>query len=250
MNTPSAIVEQAMDALFARQDADAVRDLLTEDYIQHNPHVPTGRDAILGLLPALREAGFGYTTHRILEDGPLVLTHTTYHNAAVFGAEEVVAFDLWRVEDGRVAEHWDAIQPLVSESVSGRSQVDGASAVVDLDRTDDNKALVADFVREILVGEAPDRIGEYITNGLYDQHNPMVADGPEALEGIVDVLVMKETRRVVGQGNFVLTQGEGVWEGRRHVFYDLFRVERGQIVEHWDVIQAIPEEMAHGNGML
>lgn len=249
-DSPKAVVEKAMKALFADYSEEGVRTYFTEDYVQHNPNVPTGREPILGLVPALREANFGYTTHRIIEDGPLVLTHTTYHNAEFFGAKQVVAFDIWRVEGGRVAEHWDSIQPLVETTASGRSQTDGATDIVDRDKSEANKRLVEGFVRDCLIGENPSKMDEYIRNGLYDQHNPLVEDGPDALRKAIGFLKMIEVHRVIGEGNFALTQSEGEWDGKRQVFYDLFRVEDGHIVEHWDVIQEIPAEMAHSNGML
>ena len=250
VTSPKATVQAAMQALFADYSEAGVRKYFTEDYVQHNPHVPTGRDPILDLVPALRDADFGYTTHRIIADGPLVLTHTTYHNAEFFGANKVVAFDLWRVEDGRVAEHWDSIQPLASETKSGRGQTDGVTQVTDFEETEANKSLVRGFVQDILIGEDRSAWDKYIRNGLYDQHNPLVADGPEALNGALEFLQMKRIHRVVGEGNFVLTQSEAEWDGKPYVFYDLFRVEYGFIVEHWDVLQEIPGEMAHSNGML
>ena len=49
----------------------------------------------------------------------------------------------------------------------------------------------------------------------------------------------------------MLTVSEGEWNGgKKQVFYDLFRMKEGKIVEHWDVIQEIPTEaLAHNNGM-
>ncbi|MEL6430955.1 MAG: nuclear transport factor 2 family protein [Planctomycetota bacterium] len=244
------MVARAMNALFAEYSAEGVSALFSEGYVQHNPNVRTGREPILGLLPALREAGFGYTLHRAIEDGDLVVTHTTCHNADFFGAKEVVAFDVWRVEDGKVAEHWDSIQPLAAHTASGRSQTDGVTEVVDLDRTEQNKELVRGFVRDILIGADRTAWDGYIRDGRYAQHNPMVEDGPDALRAALESLRMKEVRRVIGEGNFVLTQSRAEWDERPFVFYDLFRVEDGAIVEHWDVLQEIPEEMAHPNGML
>jgi predicted SnoaL-like aldol condensation-catalyzing enzyme len=56
--------------------------------------------------------------------------------------------------------------------------------------------------------------------------------------------------KVLGEGNFVLTVSEGEWSGKTQVFYDLFRMKEGKIVEHWDVIQEIPSEgLANTNGM-
>ena len=244
------LVEKGMKAFFQDFSEEDVRALFTEDYIQHNPHVPTGLAPVIGLLPALKDANFGYTTHRILQDGDLVLTHTTYRNAEVFGANKVVAFDLWRVENGKIAEHWDAITPLVTKTASGRSQTDGATEVTDLHKTDENKELVRRFVTDVLIGENYSKMDDFIRDGKYDQHNPLVEDGPKALEGAIGFLKMKKIHRLVGEGNFVLTQSEGLWDGKAHVFYDLFRVADGWIVEHWDVLQEIPAEMAHDNGML
>ena len=243
------LLERAMNALFRDFDETAMRDLYREDYIQHNPNVPTGLEPVIGLLPILKEAGFGYTTHRVLEDGDLLLTHTTYHNAEVFGASKVVAFDLWRVQDGKIAEHWDAIIPEHTQTASGRSQTDGMVEVIDNAKTAENKALVESFVRVVLMGGDTNKMDNYISNGLYDQHNPVVEDGPDALKAVLGEIKNHTLHRVVGEGNFVLTQAEGTWSGKPVAIYDLFRVENGKIVEHWDVIQEIPAEMAHANGM-
>ena len=54
----------------------------------------------------------------------------------------------------------------------------------------------------------------------------------------------------MGEGDFVLTISEGIWNEKRQAFYDLLRFENGKAVEHWDVIQEIPTEgLANNNGM-
>ncbi|MEL7121178.1 MAG: nuclear transport factor 2 family protein [Bacteroidota bacterium] len=244
-------LRKGMDALFRNFSESEMRTYYKEDYIQHNPNVSTGLNAVIGLLNPLRESGFGYTTHRMIEDDDLILTHTIYTNAMVFSAPTVVAFDIWRMEDGKIAEHWDCIIPKYEETASGRSQTDGFTAVTDLDKTEDNKALVKDFVEQVLMQEDFSKMGDYIKNGLYDQHNPLVGDGPQALQDVIAVSGLKNNKmhRVIGEGNFVLTQCEGTWNGKPQAIYDLFRVDKGAIVEHWDVIQEIPEEMAHDNSM-
>jgi predicted SnoaL-like aldol condensation-catalyzing enzyme len=56
--------------------------------------------------------------------------------------------------------------------------------------------------------------------------------------------------KVLGEGNFVLTVSEGTWNGTSNAFYDLFRMENGKAVEHWDVIQPVPTTgLANNNGM-
>lgn len=56
-----------------------------------------------------------------------------------------------------------------------------------------------------------------------------------------------KVHRVLGEGNFVLTVSEGKIGGKHSSFYDLFRVEKGKIAEHWDTIEAIPEKKVWTN---
>ena len=239
-------------------DVQKMRELANADYIQHNPFVPTGLELFIGLLPVLKEAGTTAENVRMFEDGNYVFMHNIWRNAAPFGAEEMVAFDIIRVdENGKVAEHWDAMTVLVSETASGRTQTDGPTEVTDLDKTQANKALAVALIEDVLMGKNPAKITEYISAESYAQHNPMIADGLSGIVAAVEALTAAnnmfqytEIHAVLGEGNFVLTVSEGQWSGKTHAFYDLFRMDSGKIVEHWDVIQPVPAEgLANTNGM-
>jgi predicted SnoaL-like aldol condensation-catalyzing enzyme len=91
----------------------------------------------------------------------------------------------------------------------------------------------------------------------YTQHNPTAADGPEGLRGFIDFLKSRypnqrgEIKRVIAEGDLVVlhvhsTRGDDT-PGRAIV--DIFRIENGKVVEHWDVIQDIPAQPANQNGM-
>lgn len=239
-------------------DVDTIRALANPDYIQHNPFIPTGLEPFIELLPVLAEAGTTAENIRMFQDGNFVFMHNIWRNAEPFGASEMVAFDIIRVdENGNVAEHWDALQPLVSETVSGRSQTDGPTEATDLDQTEANKALAVALVQDVLMGRDPARITDYISAESYAQHNPNIADGLEGIVAAVEALTAQnnmfqytDIHAVLGEGNFVLTVSEGQWNGTTNAFYDLFRMEDGMIVEHWDVIQPVPTEgLANDNGM-
>ncbi len=196
--------------------------------------------------------------HRVISEGDLVVLHVTYENAQAFGAETQVAFDIFRVEDGKLAEHWDNLQPAVpaDQTASGNSMTDGGvTEITDRNKTAENKALVEAFVTDVLQGKAPEKITDYISTESYTQHNPMVANGLDGLGAALaamaeagQVMAYTDTHMVVAEGNFVFTASEGTL-GRQHTaFFDLFRVEDGKIVEHWDTLSEIPAEMAHENG--
>jgi predicted SnoaL-like aldol condensation-catalyzing enzyme len=242
----------------AKQDAETMRKFANADYIQHNPFVPTGLEPFIQLLPVLKEHGTYAENVRMFQDGNYVFMHNIWKNAKPFGADEMVAFDIIRVdENGKVAEHWDAMTTLVKETASGRTQTDGPTTVEDLDRTDANKTLAVSLIEDVLMGKNPGKITEYISAEQYDQHNPGIKDGLGGIIEAVEYLTSQNNmfeytkiHKVVGEGNFVLTVSEGEWSGKSQVFYDLFRMKNGKVVEHWDVIQEIPTEgLAHANGM-
>jgi hypothetical protein len=74
-----------------------------------------------------------------------------------------VLFDIFRVADGKLAEHWDALTPQVATTVSGRTQTDGTTEVTDRDATDANRKLVAGFVETVLKGGKTDTITDYLS---------------------------------------------------------------------------------------
>ena len=241
-----------------QQDTANMTALANADYIQHNPFIPTGLDPFIQMLPTLQESGTTAENIRMFEDGNYVFMHNIWRNAQPFGADEMVSFDIIRLdENGKVAEHWDAMTALVKETANGRTQTDGPTEATDLDKTEANKALAKALVEDILMGKNPNKITDYLNAEQYHQHNPDIKDGLSGIMEAVEYLtsqnnMFKYTKihKVLGEGNFVLTVSEGEWNGTSNAFYDLFRFENGKAVEHWDVIQPIPTEgLANKNGM-
>jgi predicted SnoaL-like aldol condensation-catalyzing enzyme len=241
-----------------KNDPATMRNLANTDYIQHNPFIPTGLEPFIKMLPVLQENGTTAKNIRMFQDGNFVFMHNVWNNAQPFGAEQMVSFDIIRLDEaGKVAEHWDAMTAVVDETASGRTQTDGPIQATDLDKTAANKALARSMVEDILMGKNPEKITDYISAEQYHQHNPGIKDGLSGIMEAVEYLTAQNNmfrytkiHKVLGEGNFVLTVSEGEWSGKQHVFYDLLRFENGKAVEHWDVIQEIPtENLANENGM-
>lgn len=91
----------------------------------------------------------------------------------------------------------------------------------------------------------------------YIQHNPNVADGPLAFKALLDFLREKspqshsEIKEAFADGDRVIlhVHSVGAPGDRGSAIVDIFRLEGGKIVEHWDVVQPIPETAANGNTM-
>lgn len=240
------------------RNAVTIEELVTEDYIQHNPFLPTGRDAFVQVVTTvLVDNGTLVENQRMIEDDNFIAMHNLWVNAAPFGADTVVSFDILRFDDnGKIAEHWDAIQPWESQTANGNTMIDGPANISNLSETEANKTLAVSIIEDVLMGQNPNNITNYIAED-YIQHNPSIDNG---LQGIQDAVVYLTSinnmfqyntiYKVIGEGNFVLTVSEGTWNGTSNAFYDLFRMENGTAVEHWDVIQPVPTEgLANDNGM-
>ena len=221
-------------------------------YIQHNLAVADGIEGFGAVLQNKPEGGFKAKVVRAFEDGDFVFTHTEYD---FFGPK--VGFDVFRFESGLIVEHWDNLAPITAPNPSGHTQLDGPTNATDLNKTADNKALVRRFVDTILVRGEMSELGQFIEGDNYIQHNSAIADGLSGLSAALEAMARQgitmeyETiHQVHGEGNFVLAISEGQFAGKHSSFYDLFRVDNGKIVEHWDVIEAIPakSEWANQNG--
>ncbi|MEO1435003.1 MAG: nuclear transport factor 2 family protein, partial [Bacteroidota bacterium] len=190
---------------------------------------------------------------RAIEDGDYVALHTEYD---FFGPK--AGFDLFRFENSLIVEHWDNLTEITPPNPSGRTQFDGPTEITDLDKTEANKKVVEGFVNDVLKNGETDKITTYINPEKYLQHNSGIADGLDGLGNALNyfadngmVLEYDAVHKVIGEGNFVLTASEGKFGKGDHVaYYDLFRLENGLIVEHWDIIQNIPakENWKNENG--
>jgi len=126
----------------------------------------------------------------------------------------------------------------------------------DAQQQEQNKKTVVDFYESGLNQKDFEAASKYF-GPRYTQHNPNAADGPEGFKAFLQFLKEKfpasrsEIKRVFADGDYVILHVHAVREpGTRGVaVVDIFKLENGKIVEHWDVVQPIPEKAANTNGM-
>ncbi|WP_202844548.1 nuclear transport factor 2 family protein [Luteimonas saliphila] len=109
-----ALVLEAMTALFQRRDASAVERLYARDYVQHNPDIPQGRDALQALVADLSDA-VHYEPGLAIAEGDFVAIHGRIRG---WSEKPQVVIDLFRIEGGKLAEHWDVLQEEVPASAA------------------------------------------------------------------------------------------------------------------------------------
>lgn len=113
------IVLKAMNELFHEKDSTAIKRYWHESYQQHNPSMINGHEGLRQLLPVL-DASFRWKPGIIVEENDIVITHSLVHG---WGPVPVIVVDIFRLEDGKIAEHWDVVQEEVpaSKSANGNS---------------------------------------------------------------------------------------------------------------------------------
>jgi len=121
-----ALVIESMTSLFQRRDASAVERLYSSDYIQHNPGIPQGRDALEAIVAGLPQNIY-YEPGLIVAEGEFVAIHGRIRGWA---DKPQVVVDLFRIENGRLAEHWDVLQDEVplTAAIGGVSMFDPQEA--------------------------------------------------------------------------------------------------------------------------
>ena len=125
------------------------------------------------------------------------------------------------------------------------------------DQTETNKEMVRNFYHLSLNLKKPEEATAKYLGPYYRQHNPGAADGAEAfiafVKGFTGLFprLRFDFKRFIAEGNLVVVHSHLVRNpGDRGVaVMDIFRIENNKIVEHWDVLQEVPETAANRNTM-
>jgi predicted SnoaL-like aldol condensation-catalyzing enzyme len=263
-----AIVQRVYDELFGQGNTQLVNELFSEIYLQHNPTLPNGRQALIDFVKFLKSLDPApvVTVKHILADGDLVAVH--WH-ASVTPQNEFTGqagFDLFRLDQGKIVEHWDVIQDVPAQSASGNSmfsdlyQYPGKAPQLNELREEVNKFVMLAAYDGLFNEHQLELLDLFFAGENYIQHNPLVPNGTAALAAILDFIAPEGSllrfAHAVTDGDLVFVHSQSLPpeadpnnEFTGVAVADIFRVVNGKIVEHWDAIQPVPATTASGNSM-
>ncbi|MFJ9713217.1 nuclear transport factor 2 family protein [Streptomyces sp. NPDC101234] len=256
-----AVAVDVLKGVFERGDMSVVDRFVRPDYIQHNPLAPDGAAAFKAFGAAWRQQypDATYDIKRVISEGDLVLLHSKM--VLTPGSRGFAVFDIFRFQGGKIAEHWDVMQAVPATTANGNDMFSTISqpqteAPGPARLTEYNKKLVTAFVEQYLVKKDLSAIDTYV-GPEYHQHNPYIPDGVAGAKAGLGAYYAQfpqltaTPKRVIAEGDLVAVHSHVVQvPGERgQAVVDLFRVRNGRIVEHWDVVQDVPETSANGNTM-
>jgi predicted SnoaL-like aldol condensation-catalyzing enzyme len=259
------VVLQAYKEFFNQGKTKLVNKFFARDFIQHDPAVPDGQQ---GLIDQVRENHSLHprpvtTIKHIIADGSMVMVHAQVSTTPYNEASGLAFMDVYRLKDGLIVEHWDAMQAVPATSVNGNSMFNNvyqsqgqtiSEAQEDANKQFNNKASIGLFV-----GHETGLLDAYWAPGNeYIQHNPNIPNGVAALKAALPAISagVFSIRYSLAEGDLVFNYAQALPLGADITsdftglaISNLSRIINGKMVEHWDVIQPVPPTSANGNSM-
>ncbi len=213
---------------------------------QYDQHSINGKDGVEGLIKYINymkaeTPSFAGKNIRMIAEGDFVLSQTeeSSHNKP-----EAVSMDLYRIKDGKIIEHWDAVQKYSDQKPLNQNGVVAGGV------PNQRSMLAPERVRQV-AREYFSRTWGKLDVGAIDQylapnfiqHNPQVADGRDALRALVGELHASKTQikveiaRVLVEKDFAVVHAKWTDDSGSYAVFDVLRLnDQYQIVEHWDVM--------------
>ena len=231
---------------------EVIKQYTGDRYTQHSTGVADGTQGFIDFFEGFlqRTKNRDIRVIRTIEDGNFVFVHV--YQDLDKGTAKWVTTDLFDTDQNdKIVEHWDVIAPYLEpdKTVSGHDMVLGDFEIKDLDKTQENKALVRNFLVDVFQNANHDALEKYVSTEKYIQHNPQVPDGIDAVKQFLATQDFNYDFifKVIGQGNHVVSYSKAIFDGKELAVFDIFRIENGKIVEHWDNMEPIPPRSEWAN---
>nr|WP_052723842.1 nuclear transport factor 2 family protein [Paenibacillus wulumuqiensis] len=246
--------------VFNEHKLNKISSYIAQGYIQHNPLAADGRQAFADFFSAYvkQNPHLKVEVKRVIADGDLVLVHN--HVTTNQQDKGMAVVDIFRIKNNKIVEHWDVGQAVPEKSANDNTMFPLAGTPVQVQpasaqQVAATKKLVTTFYNKFFNEHDGSALKKYIAED-YIQHNPTVPTGRKPLEAFIPFLKSSpdsrnEIVRVIAEGDIVAlhVHSRSNKNDRGSAVVDIFRVANGKIVEHWDVIQQVPEKSANDNTM-
>ncbi|AHE55114.1 nuclear transport factor 2 family protein [Sphingomonas sanxanigenens] len=224
------------------------------DYIQHNPGLPDGRQAAVdALAPMFARAGSRFEVRHLLVDGDLALVHLFGQGDPATPGAAVA--DIYRLQKGRIVEHWDVLQPIAAGS-NPMGAPTRPAARPEPGTASRNRQRFAAFLDLLFNKKQPDRAYTRFATKTMIQHNQRLGQGRDATIAALKALFANPdasfaVQRVLVDGDLAAVHYRGKLsrDDRGASVVELFRFADGKIVEHWDVFQPVPDRSLNPHPM-
>ncbi|MAZ28588.1 MAG: hypothetical protein CL868_16125 [Cytophagaceae bacterium] len=228
--------------VLAQGDLAYAKKIIKEEYIQHSPNIKNGRSGVLAMLQHMAQLPKPKKPpkpfYRYICEGDMVAVHLGID----FMGQKRAVVDLFRIEDGQLAEHWDASEILPEPNTNPTPPVAGPTRIENVKMGGHNKMIVQEFTDKLVTQKEFDK--SKIMNNMLE-HTPFC----NSSVSYFTTVKFEKVHRIIAEGNYVLTQAFAKVDTKAYAVFDIYRLEQSKIVEHWSVRQEIPEQMAHDNGM-
>jgi predicted SnoaL-like aldol condensation-catalyzing enzyme len=226
--------------IVGQRKAELIPEFILENYKQHNPTVPQGRAGITGMINYLKTLplppdGAKSPIIRAIQEGDWVVTHLDIQ----FMGKRMAVIDLFKLKDGMLTEHWDAIQEMPDQTGQFISSTNGTSEINDAASAENSKRIVKQFYEAVIDKKS---VAGFVKVN-YTEHDPVIIASKKSLEAYLqqDAGRQIKVHRIIAEGDFAVVQSQFNRASKAYVLYEIFRVEGGQIAEHWSVEQAVPD---------
>ena len=234
------IVWDGLDAILKDKSEEGIEANFDASFIQHNPWAQDTSEHLKEML----QMAFGYKPVRWVSDGNIMAYQGYYTAPNPLGDLPLYCTDAWRIEDGKVIEHWDALMPIPDEQLqkaiagAGNGEDDAAD-----EAREANKATVKRFLDHVLNRGRLEEIKELVsTTYVYHHETDGELKGHAVLEDHISQKnggrMLHDNKLILASGDLVMAHSHYFGDNERVVF-DWFRMEDGLIAEHWSVEQPI-----------
>ncbi|MDB5147507.1 MAG: hypothetical protein JWQ57_1527 [Mucilaginibacter sp.] len=224
--------------IVGQRKAELIPEFIVEDYKQHNPTVKQGRAGIAEMINYLKTLplppeGAKSPIIRAVQEGDFVVTHLDI----LFMGKRMVVIDLFKLKDGMLTEHWDAIQALPDESGETITATNGATDIDNTASAENSKRIVSLFYDAVINKTSA---LQFISAG-YVEHDLSITESGKTLTDHIAERQGVKLYKVIAEGDFVVVQSQFNRLGKAFVLYEIFRVADDKIAEHWSVEQGVPD---------